>query len=48
MHTSPPIVDCGVHHVGAMCQITGAQPRRVHGIGLRLSGKIAETMHDYE
>jgi predicted dehydrogenase len=32
----PPIVDCGVHYVDVMCQLTGAKPLRVHGIGARL------------
>lgn len=31
-----PIVDCGVHYVDVMCQLTGANPVRVHGIGARL------------
>ena len=31
-----PIVDCGVHYVDVMCQLTGAKPVRVHGIGARL------------
>ena len=31
-----PIVDCGVHYVDVMCQLTGARPVRVHGIGARL------------
>ena len=31
-----PIVDCGVHYVDVMCQLTGAKPVRVHGIGASL------------
>lgn len=31
-----PIVDCGVHYVDVMCQLTGANPVRVHGIGASL------------
>ncbi|QDZ12654.1 Gfo/Idh/MocA family protein [Devosia ginsengisoli] len=31
-----PIVDCGVHYVDVMCQMTGARPARVHGIGAKL------------
>ena len=31
-----PIVDCGVHYVDIMCQLTGAKPVRVHGIGAAL------------
>ncbi|MGJ8583964.1 MAG: Gfo/Idh/MocA family protein [Marinosulfonomonas sp.] len=33
-----PIVDCGVHYVDVMCQLTGAKPVRVHGIGAALWG----------
>ena len=31
-----PIVDCGVHYVDVMCQMTKAKPVRVHGIGAAL------------
>ena len=31
-----PIVDCGVHYVDVMCQLTKAKPVRVHGIGAHL------------
>jgi predicted dehydrogenase len=34
-----PIVDCGVHYVDVMCQVTGAKPVRVHGIGAKLWGE---------
>ncbi len=47
MQTTPPIVDCGVHYVDVMCQITDAMPVRVHGMGLRLSDEIAEDMYNY-
>ncbi len=47
MRTTPPIVDCGVHYVDVMCQITDAKPVRVHGMGLRLSDEIAENMYNY-
>lgn len=47
MRTTPPIVDCGVHYVDVMCQITDARPVRVHGVGLRLSDEIAEDMYNY-
>lgn len=47
MQTTPPIVDCGVHYVDVMCQITDAAPVRVHGMGLRLSDEIAEGMYNY-
>jgi len=47
MRTTSPIVDCGVHYVDVMCQITDAQPVRVNGMGLRLSDEIAEDMYNY-
>jgi len=47
MQTTSPIVDCGVHYVDVMCQITDAAPLRVHGMGLRLSDEIPETMYNY-
>ncbi|MCA8881470.1 MAG: Gfo/Idh/MocA family oxidoreductase [Rhodobacteraceae bacterium] len=47
MQTTSPIVDCGVHYVDVMCQITDATPIRVHGIGLRLSDEIAPEMYNY-
>ncbi len=47
METTSPIVDCGVHYVDVMCQITDAPPVRVHGIGLRLSDEIAPDMYNY-
>lgn len=47
MQTTPPIVDCGVHYVDVMCQITDAAPLRVHGMGLRLSDEIAPDMYNY-
>ena len=36
-----PIVDCGVHYVDVMCQMTRAEPVKVHAIGARLSGEVA-------
>lgn len=47
MQTTSPIVDCGVHYVDVMCQITDAAPVRVQGIGLRLSDEIAPEMYNY-
>ncbi len=47
METMSPIVDCGVHYVDVMCQITDARPVRVHGMGLRLSDEIAPDMYNY-
>jgi predicted dehydrogenase len=47
MQTTPPIVDCGVHYVDVMCQITDAKPVEVRGMGLRLSNEIAPDMYNY-
>jgi predicted dehydrogenase len=40
MNSLSPIVDCGVHYVDVMCQMTGAKPVRVHGIGAHLSDEV--------
>lgn len=47
MQSTPPIVDCGVHYVDVMCQITDAAPVEVRGMGLRLSDEIAPGMYNY-
>ncbi|HXV29171.1 MAG TPA: Gfo/Idh/MocA family oxidoreductase, partial [Sinorhizobium sp.] len=47
MQTTSPIVDCGVHYVDVMCQITDARPVEVRGMGLRLSDEIAANMYNY-
>ncbi len=47
MQSTSPIVDCGVHYVDVMCQITDATPLRVHGMGLRLTDEIPPDMYNY-
>jgi len=47
MQTTSPIVDCGVHYVDVMCQVTDATPVEVRGMGLRLSPEIAADMYNY-
>jgi len=47
MQTTSPIVDCGVHYVDVMCQITDAAPVEVRGMGVRLSDEIAPDMYNY-
>ena len=47
MQTTSPIVDCGVHYVDVMCQITDAKAVQVRGMGLRLSDEIAPDMYNY-
>ena len=38
----PPIVDCGVHYVDVMCQMTAAKPVSVHALGARLTDEVAQ------
>jgi predicted dehydrogenase len=40
MSSFPPIVDCGVHYVDVMCQMTAARPIRVHALGARLTDEV--------
>lgn len=47
MQTTSPIVDCGVHYVDVMCQVTDATPIQVNGMGLRLSDEIPQDMYNY-
>jgi predicted dehydrogenase len=47
MESMSPIVDCGVHYVDVMCQMTGARPVRVSAIGARLAGELRPAMYNY-
>ena len=47
MRSLSPIVDCGVHYLDVMCQITGSKPVRVHGMGARLTDEVAPEMYNY-
>jgi predicted dehydrogenase len=47
METTSPIVDCGVHYVDVMCQITDAEAVEVRGMGVRLSAEVAADMYNY-
>jgi predicted dehydrogenase len=47
MDTISPIVDCGVHYVDVMCQVTGARPVKVHAIGARLTEDLKPGMYNY-
>jgi predicted dehydrogenase len=47
MKSISPIVDCGVHYVDVMCQVTGAMPVSVHAVGARLSNDVAKDMYNY-
>lgn len=47
MQTTSPIVDCGVHYLDVMLQITDAKPVQVRGMGVRLSDEIDAKMYNY-
>jgi predicted dehydrogenase len=47
MQTASPLVDCGVHYVDVMCQMTAARPVRVSAIGARLTGELPAGMYNY-
>ena len=47
MSSISPIVDCGVHYVDVMCQMTRSKPVRVSGIGARLSEELPEGKINY-
>ncbi len=47
MSSMSPIVDCGVHYVDVMCQMTGARPVRVSAIGARLTDDLRPGMYNY-
>ena len=47
MSSISPVVDCGVHYVDVMCQMTRSRPVRVSGIGARLSDEIPEDKINY-
>ena len=47
MQSMSPIVDCGVHYVDVMCQMTGARPVRVQAIGARLTEDLQPGMYNY-
>lgn len=47
LNSMSPIVDCGVHYVDIMCQMTRSKPIRVQAIGARLSDEINPEMYNY-
>ena len=47
MRSMSPIVDCGVHYVDVMCQMTRSKPVKVSAIGARLTDEIAPSMYNY-
>jgi predicted dehydrogenase len=47
MESMSPIVDCGVHYVDVMCQMTRSKPVQVQAIGAKLSDEIDKQMYNY-
>ncbi|WP_312774495.1 Gfo/Idh/MocA family protein [Atlantibacter hermannii] len=47
MQSLSPIVDCGVHYLDVMCQMTRSTPVSVSAIGARLSGDIPAQQYNY-
>jgi predicted dehydrogenase len=47
MKTLSPIVDCGVHYIDVMCQMTRSKPISVSAIGARLTSEISEDNYNY-
>lgn len=47
MQSLSPIVDCGVHYIDVMCQMTGSKPIQVNAIGARLTDDIPEGNYNY-
>ncbi|ERM80665.1 oxidoreductase [Rhodonellum psychrophilum GCM71 = DSM 17998] len=47
MKSLSPIVDCGVHYIDIMCQMTRSKPVSVSAIGARLTEDIPEGNYNY-
>ncbi|MGH2623570.1 MAG: Gfo/Idh/MocA family protein [Sphingobacterium sp.] len=47
MNSLSPIVDCGVHYIDVMCQMTNAKPLAVSAIGARLTPDIPQDNYNY-
>ncbi|MEB2786120.1 Gfo/Idh/MocA family protein [Algoriphagus persicinus] len=47
MKSLSPIVDCGVHYIDVMCQMTRSKPVSVSAIGARLTDDIAADNYNY-
>lgn len=47
MNSLSPIVDCGVHYIDVMCQMTQAKPVQVTAIGARLTNDIPVGNYNY-
>ncbi|GAB2563075.1 Gfo/Idh/MocA family oxidoreductase [Spirosoma aerophilum] len=47
MKSLSPIVDCGVHYIDVMCQMTRSKPVQVNAIGARLTNDIPVGNYNY-
>ena len=47
MNSLSPIVDCGVHYIDVMCQMTRSKPIQVYAIGARLTEEIPAGNYNY-
>lgn len=47
MDSLSPIVDCGVHYIDVMCQMTRSKPVQVNAIGARLTEEIPAGNYNY-
>lgn len=47
MKSLSPIVDCAVHYIDVMCQMTRSKPMQVSAIGARLTEDIPEWNYNY-
>ncbi|MGY6522934.1 MAG: Gfo/Idh/MocA family protein [Mongoliitalea sp.] len=47
MQSLSPIVDCGVHYIDVMCQMTRSKPISVSAIGARLTDEIPQDNYNY-
>ncbi|KAA9356475.1 Gfo/Idh/MocA family protein [Larkinella humicola] len=47
MKSLSPIVDCGVHYIDVMCQMTRSKPTQVNAIGARLTEEIPAGNYNY-
>jgi len=47
MESLSPIVDCGVHYIDVMCQMTQSKPVQVSAIGARLTNDIPDDNYNY-
>jgi predicted dehydrogenase len=47
MKSLSPIVDCAVHYIDVMCQMTESKPMQVYAIGARLTDDIPSWNYNY-